>query len=88
MLVVHSCKGEPGQLEIAWTWFPWFIASNKPLHQSVDAILESEFRGQELSDVTLSRMHRRVIQIVTAEYRIQGLSAYLAGLDQVQVGGT
>lgn len=87
MLVVHEKRKKPGKLEVAWTWFPFFIAADSDLIESVDTRMTEMFSGQDLRchDVgaLMLRMHNEVLDMVCARYQFKGLRKYLEAICEV-----
>lgn len=87
MLLVHEIKGRPGKWEVAWTWVPYFLASDRDLIRRVDKEMTKEVRTAVRLDLPeedlLLRMHNKVIDIVVGAYPIPGLRLYLEGLREV-----
>ena len=98
MFLVLEKKDKPGKWEVAWTWLPFFLASDTGLHKVVDRAMTEEFRGTKLEgDVhmmyppsmtpILQKMHNRVVQLIIERYPIPGLRMYLESVLHVQPGG-
>jgi len=87
VLLVHEIKGRPGKWEVAWTWVPYFLASDRDLIRRVDKEMTKEVRTAVRLDLPeedlLLRMHNKVIDIVVGAYPIPGLRLYLEGLREV-----
>lgn len=88
MLLVHEIKGRRGKWEVAWTWMPYFLASDRDLIRKVDKEMTKEVRTALRLDLPeddlLLRMHNKVIDLVVAAYPVQGLRLYLEGLREVE----
>ncbi len=88
MLLVQEIKGRVGKWEIAWTWMPYFLASDRDLIRKVDKEMTKELRTALRLDLPeedlLRRMHNKVIDMVVAAYPLPGLREYLEGLEKVE----
>jgi hypothetical protein len=88
MLLVHEIKGRQGKWEVAWTWLPYFLASDRDLIRKVDKEMTKEVRTAIRLDLPeedlLVRMHNKVIDLVVGAYPITGLRSYLEGLSEVE----
>lgn len=95
MYLVHEDKTKDGRWQIAWTWMPFFLASDQSLHKSVSKAMTEEFRGTMLEgDVhnmyppsmtpILERMHKKVVDLIIEQYPIPGLREYLNAIEGVQ----
>jgi hypothetical protein len=87
MLLVHERKDRPGKWEVAWTWLPYFLASDRDLIRKVDKAMTKEIRtayrlGLQ-DEFLLLRLHNRVLDLVTEVYPIPGLRQYLSALEKV-----
>lgn len=83
MKLVHEKKASPGCLEVAWTWFPYFIAADTQLIKYVDMLLTSKYRAKELTDENLDAMGVDVIDAVCDKYDIPGLGDWIRGMEDV-----
>lgn len=83
MYLVHEKKDRGGKWEIAWTWLPYFLASDKNLHKYVGQKMTEAFKGQTLEDDPAQKnqfqmqMHQEVIRLILSKYPIPGLRQYL-----------
>ena len=88
MLLVQEIKGRVGKWEIAWTWMPYFLASDRDLIKRVDKEMTKELRTALRLDLPeedlLRRMHNKVLDLVVAAYPLPGLREYLEGLEKVE----
>lgn len=74
-----------GVYAVAWTWMPHFLASDTRLHRQVDEELMTRFAGERFftgDQSIMKRMSQAVIEIVTRQYPIFGLSAVLLAIEQ------
>jgi hypothetical protein len=83
MKLVYEKKGSPGSLEVAWTWFPYFIAADAQLIKDVDKMLTSKYRARELTDENLYAMGVDVIEAVCGKYDMPGLGDWIRGMEDV-----
>lgn len=83
MKLVHEKKDSPGNLEVAWTWFPYFIAADTQLIRDVDKMLTGKYRARELSEELLHSMGVDVIEAVCAKYGLPGLGDWIRGMEDV-----
>lgn len=87
MLLVHRIKDRPGKWEVAWTWLPYFLASDRDLIRRVDKAMTKVVR--EVSRLGLDeeellfRMHNKVLDLVVEAYPHPGLRQYLEGVEGV-----
>lgn len=93
MKLVHEQKDRPGRWEVAWTWLPYFLASDRALHKYVDQKMTEEFRGtvvQEEADRQrlLEQMHHKVIELILEKHPIPGLRKFLSGYTYLEPGAT
>ena len=91
MHVVYRRKDAPDVWEVAWTWFPWFLANDSELHQRVGEHLNKRFLGRVIPHTEheherlLEEMHQAVIGVCLSQYPgVSGLDKYLNALDQIQ----
>jgi len=83
MYLVHEKKDHGGKWEVAWTWLPYFLASDKELHKFVGQQMTETFKGQTVEDdqaqknQLLMQMHAEVIRLILMKYPIPGLRPYL-----------
>lgn len=87
MLLVHEIKDRVGKWEVAWTWMPYFLASDRDLIRRVDKEMTKELRTAARLDLSeedfLRRMHNKVLDLVVEAYPVPGLRRYLEGLEEV-----
>jgi hypothetical protein len=86
MFLVHKKKQGHGKWEVAWTWLPFFLASDQSLVKKVDQALTERFKGTDLSEDgghALMHMHNTVIETILEKYPMQGLGEYLASVKYV-----
>ena len=95
MYLVHEDRVKGGRWQVAWTWLPFFLASDGELHKWVAEKMTKEFKGTTLEgDVhsmyppsmipILVRMHNKVIALILEKYPIPGLQQYLESVMNVQ----
>jgi hypothetical protein len=88
MLLVQEIKGRTGKWEVAWTWLPYFLASDRDLIRKVDKEMTKELRTAIRLDLPeeelMLRMHNKVLDLVVATYPLPGLREYLEGLEKVE----
>jgi len=83
MFLVQEKKVGHGRWEVAWTWLPFFLASDSSLHKHVGQKMTEEFKGQAVEEdqaqknALLLRMHNRVLDLILERYSIPGLRQYL-----------
>ena len=77
MYLVHPKKGFVGKWEVAWTWLPYFIASDRDLIRAVDQALTEEFKGSTASTMLEGLMDKKVRQLILTKYPFSGLKAVL-----------
>lgn len=83
MYLVHEKKDRTGKWEVAWTWLPYFLASDKNLHKYVGQKMTELFKGQTVEDdqaqknQLLMQMHNEVIRLILSKYPMPGLRQYL-----------
>jgi hypothetical protein len=81
MLLIHEKKQGHGKWEVAWTWLPYFLASDKSLVKHVDEGLNHSFKGTpvevEGGSTMLEQMSREVIRLILEKYPMKGLREYL-----------
>jgi len=79
MLLVHKKKGFTGKWEVAWTWLPYFLASDRDLHKEVDQKMTVGFKGMSADPIEplLTSMNERVKEIILARHPIAGLKVLL-----------
>lgn len=78
--MVHERKGNPGKWEVAWTWMPYFLASDRDLIKHVD-----ERMTEALSDGPMSvpEMHQKVLELILQKRPMLGLKHYLEAVIHV-----
>jgi hypothetical protein len=90
MFLVHEKKAGHGRWEVAWTWLPFFLASDSNLHKYVGQKMTEEFKGQTMEEdpaqklVLLRCMHNRVLELILEKYCIPGLRSYLESTIHLQ----
>lgn len=89
MYLAHKRKDKPGEWEIAWMWFPHFLAIDKELHKTVATKMTALFKGEcfengEPPQALLQRMHEQVIKLTLEKYPIPGLRQYLEAVIYLQ----
>jgi len=88
MLLVHEVKDRPGKWEVAWTWMPFFLASDGELIKRVDKSMTKALRGAARMKTTGEELHRllhsKVLDLVAEAYPLQGLRQYLEGIEGVE----
>ena len=87
MLLVQEIKGRVGKWEIAWTWMPYFLASDRGLIKKVDKEMTKELRIalrlNPTDEELLRRLHNKVLDLVIEAYPMPGLREYLEGVEKV-----
>lgn len=90
MLLVHEKKKGHGRWEVAWTWLPFFLSSDRNLHRFVGQKMTEEFKGeiveedQAQKNALMIRMHNRVLELLLEKYSIPGLRQYLEAVIHLQ----
>jgi len=80
MWLVHERKGSPGKWEVAWTWLPYFLASDKDLIKYVDEEMTKELSERQPS---VRWMHWKVIDLILQKRPMLGLKSYLEAVSGV-----
>ena len=78
--LVHERKGSPGKWEVAWTWMPYFLASDKELIKYVDEKMTEELSKAQLS---VPEMHKKVLELILQRHSMLGLKHYLEAVIHV-----
>jgi hypothetical protein len=95
MWLIHEDAKKKGRWQVAWSWLPYFLATDRALHKWVGERMTEKFKGSKLEgDVhnmypptmtpLLMDMHKEVINLILERYPIQGLRAYLEATVHVQ----
>ena len=88
MYLVHEKKLGHGKWEVAWTWLPYFLASDQKLVKRVDEVLTKRFKGVDLTQEDPERlmelMHNQVLETILSSYPIKGLKEYLESVEKVK----
>lgn len=88
MLLVHESKGHSGKWEVAWTWMPYFLASDGELIRRVDKAMTKALRDAARMEVNGEELtlllHSKVLDLVVDAYPLQGLRQYLKGVEGVE----
>jgi hypothetical protein len=90
MYLVHEKQVGHGKWDVAWTWLPFFLASDSSLHKQVGHRMTEEFKGQQVEEdpvqknALLLRMHNKVLELILEKYPIPGLRQYLEAVIHLQ----
>lgn len=85
MNLVHSSREKEGALEVAWTWMPFWLASNPKLILDVDSALLERYRGRKLDQGCLEEMGETVIETIISHHPIAGLEGLLRAITGVML---
>lgn len=75
-----------GQLELRWTWLPYWMAAGPALQGEVDALLRDAviINGMPPTEESLDRIHSFALFLLTRRFPgFSGLKAYLRGIEEV-----
>lgn len=89
MQVVYKSReanSEKGRWEVAWTWLPYFIATNPDVIKHVALEMTKRFQNREVNDDLIKEMHDTVIDLICDKIQIKGLRVYLTSLIAVLPG--
>jgi hypothetical protein len=77
-----------GQLELAWTWLPYWIATGDTLHHEVTSLMRDVviINGMPPDDDSLDRIDKLIIRLLDKRFRIPGLGEYLGAIRHVNRG--
>jgi hypothetical protein len=77
---------QDGQLELRWTWLPYWMAAGPALHGEVDALMRDVvlLNGMLPNEDSLDRIEKFVLFLLTRRFPFKGLKEYLAGFRQVE----
>lgn len=92
--MIYEDKVKKGRWQVAWTWLPFFLSSNRDLHKFVAQKMTEEFRGSTVEGDVMSmyppsmtpllqKMHDRVISLILEKHPIPGLRQYLEAIIHV-----
>ncbi len=89
MFLAYERKDKSGTWEVAWMWFPHFLAMDKELHKSVAEKMTTLFKGESFEEgkpppALLQRMHEQIIKLTLEKYPIPGLRQYLEAVIYLQ----
>lgn len=84
MRFVFEKPSEPGTLDIAWTWMPFFVAIDHDLQRSAVSSLNNELVGRELDQEVLAYANRRLIELVCERHPMPGFGRWLADIEHVE----
>lgn len=75
-----------GQLELRWTWLPYWLATGPALPREIDMFMRDIviINGMPPTDESLERIEDLVIRLLQARFKIEGLAEYLRALRHVR----
>jgi hypothetical protein len=90
MFIVHETKSQTGKWEVAWTWLPYFLASDSSLHKYVGQKMTETFHGEMVEEdpaqrnALMLKMHNKALELILERYSIPGLRSYLESVIKLQ----
>ncbi len=75
-----------GVLELRWTWLPYWLVISPTLKLEVERILQDAIllNGIRLSEDSLDKIDRFVLDQIVKRFPVPGLKDYLRGLHKVR----
>jgi len=76
---------QEGKLELRWTWLPYWLAAGPALHNEIQAVMRDAviINGMPPTEDSVVRIESFVLKMIERRFKIEGLRAYLDGLQHV-----
>jgi len=75
-----------GKLDLAWTWFPWWLVVSPAMTREVKQTLQDAIllNGVPARQESLDALDDMLIRIITRRFAIPGLGDYLRAMKRVE----